>query len=142
GLRRAFCDGRASALQGVEDRRLAVVDRRGRSEALLRDTRPRDPFGCAALHGRWEANADRLDSLAAHRASLGTRKVEERSGPSVLGRLVAAMRAESRGHLFVVNGGSTRLSWDAVLIPCDQDQEVSNWWFQLFELNRNPQHAW
>ncbi|GAA1142479.1 SIR2 family protein [Ornithinicoccus hortensis] len=52
------------------------------------------------------------------------------------------MTAETQGHLFVVHGDLTKLSWDAVLIPCDQDKAVSSWWFRLFDTTRQPQDAW
>lgn len=52
------------------------------------------------------------------------------------------MTVETQGHLFVVHGDLTKLSWDAVLIPCDQDQAVSSWWFRLFDTTRQPRGAW
>jgi NAD-dependent SIR2 family protein deacetylase len=37
------------------------------------------------------------------------------------------------GHFFIIQGDLTKLSCDGILIPCDDEGNVSRWWFEVFQ---------
>ncbi|MGC5583402.1 SIR2 family protein [Ornithinimicrobium sp. W1665] len=52
------------------------------------------------------------------------------------------MNEPRTGHFFVVHGDLTTLSCDGLLIPCDQDGSVSDWWFDMFQQTPSSGERW
>lgn len=46
------------------------------------------------------------------------------------------------GHLFIMQGDLTKLSCDGILVPCDDEGNVSRWWFEMFQHEPETNDPW